>query len=70
LRHAILAIGLLACAATAALAQGNYEVQVYGADLVPKDVTMVELHSNFTARAPRERTACSPPTTPSTKPWK
>ncbi|MBZ5584916.1 MAG: hypothetical protein LAQ30_22440 [Acidobacteriia bacterium] len=31
-------------------AQGNYEVQVYGSDLVPPRVTMVELHSNFTAR--------------------
>jgi hypothetical protein len=29
-------------------AQGNYEIQVYGADLVPKGVTMVELHSNIT----------------------
>ncbi len=29
-------------------AQGNYEVQVYGADLVPPGRTMVELHSNFT----------------------
>ena len=33
----------------AAFAQGNYEVQVYGSDLIPKGVTMVELHSNFTA---------------------
>ena len=32
-----------------ALAQGNYEVQVYGSDLAPPKVTMVELHSNFTA---------------------
>jgi hypothetical protein len=38
----------LACA-VGAHAQGNYEVQVYGSDLVPKAVTMVELHSNFTA---------------------
>jgi hypothetical protein len=30
-------------------AQGNYEVQVYGSDLVAPKVTMVELHSNFTA---------------------
>jgi hypothetical protein len=33
----------------ALLAQGNYEVQVYGYDLVSPGVTMVELHSNFTA---------------------
>ena len=29
-------------------AQGNYEVQVYGAEMVPPGRTMVELHSNFT----------------------
>jgi len=34
---------------SAALAQGNFEVQVYGSDLVQPNVTMFELHSNFTA---------------------
>jgi hypothetical protein len=29
-------------------AQDNYEIQVYGAELVPRGRTMVELHSNFT----------------------
>jgi hypothetical protein len=29
-------------------AQGNYEIQVYGADTVEPHNTMVELHSNFT----------------------
>ena len=29
-------------------AQGNYEVQVYGSDLVTPGSTMVELHTNFT----------------------
>lgn len=29
-------------------AQGNYEIQVYGSETVPRDTTMVELHSNFT----------------------
>ncbi len=29
-------------------AQDNYEIQVYGADVVPPGNTMVELHSNFT----------------------
>jgi hypothetical protein len=29
-------------------AQDNYEIQVYGSDLVPPKATMVELHSNFT----------------------
>jgi hypothetical protein len=31
-----------------ARAQGNYEIQVYGADTVPARSLMVELHSNFT----------------------
>src|ERR1700680_3308988 len=31
-----------------AQAQGNYEIQVYGAATVPADNLMVELHSNFT----------------------
>lgn len=31
-------------------AQDNYEIQVYGADLVPRGATMVELHSNYTFR--------------------
>ena len=37
----------LICAA-GALAQGNYEVQVYGSDLIPRGVTMTEFHTNFT----------------------
>ena len=36
--------------ATLARAQGNYEIQVYGSELVPAHKTMLELHSNFTAR--------------------
>jgi len=32
----------------AGYAQNNYEVQVYGSDLVAPKTTMVELHSNFT----------------------
>ena|ERR1700733_5674509 len=31
-----------------AMAQDNYEIQVYGAQTVAKDATMVELHSNYT----------------------
>jgi hypothetical protein len=31
-----------------ARAQDNYEIQVYGSELVPSGNTMVELHSNFT----------------------
>ena len=29
--------------------QDNYEIQVYGSDLVPVKSTMIELHSNYTA---------------------
>lgn len=29
-------------------AQDNYEIQVYGSETVPKDSTMLELHSNYT----------------------
>ncbi|HEV2716441.1 MAG TPA: hypothetical protein VGU64_14355, partial [Terriglobales bacterium] len=31
-------------------AQDNYEIQVYSYETVPPRTTMVELHSNFTAR--------------------
>jgi hypothetical protein len=36
-----------------ARAQGNYEIQVYGSDLVSPGSTMVELHSNYTASGTR-----------------
>src|ERR1700687_3239401 len=49
LRHFFLAMMLLGYCAVGLRAQGNYEVQVYGSDLVAPKVTMVELHSNFTA---------------------
>ena len=48
MRHFIAALLVLGCCAAGLRAQGNYEVQVYGSDLVQKGVTMVELHSNFT----------------------
>ena len=44
---ALLAFGVI-CGAPPAHAQGNYEIQVYGADTVEPKSTMVELHSNFT----------------------
>jgi Putative MetA-pathway of phenol degradation len=34
----------------AACAQDNYEIQVYGSELVAPGATMVELHNNFTAK--------------------
>ncbi len=39
---------LLVLSAPVVRAQGNYEVQVYGSELVQPGRTMVELHSNFT----------------------
>jgi hypothetical protein len=47
MRILLAAAGLLC--ATSLLAQGNYEIQVYGADTVAPGDLMVELHSNFTA---------------------
>ena len=44
----LLSILLLAFCSTAH-AQGNYEIQVYGADTVAPKSLMVELHSNFTS---------------------
>ena len=41
-------IFILILAAPLARAQDNYEIQVYGSDLVDPAHTMVELHSNFT----------------------
>ena len=39
--------------ARSAMAQNNYEIQVYGADTVAPRSTMVELHSNFTVDGAR-----------------
>jgi hypothetical protein len=36
-----------------ACAQGNYEVQVYGSDTVPRGSTMFEFHANYTAQGSR-----------------
>jgi len=43
---AVLIVGILAAAPLRA--QDNYEIQVYGSELVETGHTMVELHSNFT----------------------
>jgi hypothetical protein len=39
-------LAILACRTPPAAAQGNFEIQVYGAETVPAGSTMVELHSN------------------------
>jgi hypothetical protein len=51
-RHIAAFAALFLCTAVMR-AQGNYEIQVYGADTVPAKNTMVELHSNFTASGQR-----------------
>jgi hypothetical protein len=40
----------------AALARGqsNYEIQVYGSETIPRGVTMIELHNNFTAKGSKK----------------
>ena len=48
---ALLALALLSPALLRA--QDNYEIQVYGSPTVPTGVTMIELHSNFTASGRR-----------------
>lgn len=37
-----------------ALAQDNYEIQVYGSDTVPPGNTMLEFHTNFTAQGRKQ----------------
>lgn len=44
----ITAILVLAALPLGARAQANYEIQVYGADTVPPQTLMMELHSNYT----------------------
>jgi hypothetical protein len=49
-----LVLGILSLALTLLLltprshAQDNYEIQVYSSEATPKNITMVEIHSNFT----------------------
>jgi hypothetical protein len=42
--------GLLTMATAPVVAQSNFEIQVYPGTTVPKGVTMLELHSNFTGQ--------------------
>lgn len=45
---------VVACLPGLAAAQGNYEIQVYGADTVPPKNLMVELHSNYTFQGEKD----------------
>jgi hypothetical protein len=53
LSHALFGCAMLVFFTLPAIAQGNYEIQVYGADTIAPNSTMVELHSNFTAQGQR-----------------
>src|SRR6202789_693302 len=48
LRLLFVLVGCLFAVLQVAHGQGNYEIQVYGADTVPPKNLMVELHSNYT----------------------
>jgi len=50
----LFALLVLGAAVPVARAQGNYEIQVYGADTAAPRSTMVELHSTFTADGQRK----------------
>src|SRR6266446_1815271 len=55
LAGALAAAGATGVAASApALAQDNYEIQVYSAETVAPGATMIELHSNYTFRGGNE----------------
>jgi hypothetical protein len=53
LKYFIATLLMIFAALSTAYAQGNYEIQVYGAETVAPRNTMVELHSNFTADGQR-----------------
>jgi hypothetical protein len=48
------AVFVVLLSGTRLFAQGNYEIQVYGADTVAPRSTMLELHSNFTPEGQRD----------------
>lgn len=49
MRSVLFAAFTVVAAVAAARGQGNYEIQVYGAETVAPRTTMLELHSNFTS---------------------
>lgn len=53
---------ILCLAVLPVFAQGNYEIQVYGAETVEPSTTMVELHSNFTIEGSKTTTDGTYPT--------
>jgi hypothetical protein len=57
-----LVVALAGLFAAGLRAQGSYEIQVYGSDLVDPGATMVELHSNFTFEGSKSTTDGTYPT--------
>jgi hypothetical protein len=57
-----LAVATYCAGASPARAQNNYEIQVYGSELVDPGHTMVELHSNFTFQGTKTTTDGTYPT--------
>jgi hypothetical protein len=53
-RFLVLVVIFLSVRPALVRAQGNYEIQVYGADTVPPQTLMVELHSNFTVEGEKD----------------
>jgi len=45
-----LGFALICAVAAVTHAQDNYEIQVYGSETIPRGVTMIELHNNFTVK--------------------
>ena len=53
-KRIVLSLALACLCASFARAQQNYEIQVYPSETVPRGVTMVELHNNFTANGSKK----------------
>ena len=58
----LLALGFICVAFASVRAQDNYEIQVYGSETIPRGVTMIELHNNFTVRGSRQTSDGTLPT--------
>jgi hypothetical protein len=58
----LIAAGVFLCAPVPLRAQGNYEVQVYGADTMAPGKTMLEFHSNYTVQGSKFTTDGTLPT--------
>src|SRR3984957_398270 len=62
LKLILLLVAMAAAPLECIYAQGSYEIQVYGSDLVDPGATMFELHSNFTIEGSKTTTDGTYPT--------